>query len=86
MREPSPGVGRQITAEKTALRARRRKVPVNRDLGKQRPEHLKDALAQQEHHRDRHQPAIRTHVSQQAAHQKGVVGFTEDLFFHWYSV
>ena len=79
-----PGIGRQIAGRESAgiCPGLGCKIAVDRDAGEQRTEHLQGGLHQQKDQRERHQQPVGPHVAQQAAHQPGVVCFTEDLFFH----
>ena len=63
-----------------------REISVNRDFGEQRAGYLQDRVQNQEYQRPGDQSAVGPQISQQPAHQTGIVGFGEDLFFHSYLV
>ena len=82
-RQAIPGAGRQIAVDKRGdARGIGREIAVHGNLGQQRAKHLQHRLQQQEDERQRHVSAVWAHVSQQPAHQPGIVCLAEDLFFH----
>ena len=85
--EAGPRVGRQPGVDGSGERMRARAdVLVDGQPGEQGIQHLQEGLREQEEQGKEDQRAIGPHIAQQAAHQAGVISFTEYLFFHVASV
>ncbi len=85
-REAVPGIGGKPGVKERGGGRVRLQILVDGDLGEQRAEHLQNRLQQKEDQGERYQYPVGAHIAQQAAHQPGVVGFTEDLFFHEFRI